>query len=108
MSIDTAKRVVRRLIREMKQGDWKVFQVWDGEEMEPVPNETVALEVAFSVEMATIYFCHEVPYPHVIRYAAVSVIPCNGAEVICDWTETYTDFIEVMDRVTEYADKSYL
>ena len=102
------RKVIRRLIREMKKAGWSIAKINDGGEPDEDilhPNETVAMETVFSVDESTIYFSKG----ELIR-TAIIILGNDGYDCIADHSCSnhalvYDNFEEVMNEVQEYADK---
>lgn len=102
------RKVVRHLIRAMKEAGWKIAKINDGGEPDEdiiSPNETEAIDTVFSVDESVIYFSKQ----EMIR-AATIILGNDGYDCIADNScsnpaLTDDDFEAIMDEVQEYADK---
>ncbi|MCL2874741.1 MAG: hypothetical protein FWF12_00305 [Betaproteobacteria bacterium] len=96
------RKIVRRLIRAMKQKGWNALYVFDGEERAPCKTEREVTDTAFSVDTSIICF-------QKLRRVQI-VLGNNGYNVIADRSLSNPDipeddFERIMDEVQEYADQ---
>lgn len=107
------RKVVRHLIRAMKEKGWIISSINDGgEDDENIlnPNETLAMETVFSVDESYITFRKEVGTGNGCFRAVRIVLGNDGYDCIADHSCSnhalaYDDFETIMDSVQEYADQ---
>lgn len=104
------RKVVRRLIRAMKEKGWNVLYVNDGEEQVKCRTEQEAIDTVFSVDESWIYFSKPVSDSRKFKRMAYIVLGNDGYDCIADHScsvedESEDDFQSIMDQVQEYADK---
>ena len=108
------RKVVRHLIRTMKERGWTISRINDGgdpDEDTLDPNETGAMDTIFSVDESTIYFNKKVGTGvGGITRTAFIVLGNDGWDCIADSSCSnhalaYDDFEAVMSEVQAYADK---
>ena len=95
-------RLVRHLVRVMKQNGWEAICVDDGGEMVKTVSEMEVMEAVFSVDESRIYF-KKGNQKHIV----LIVLGNDGYDAIADYTTSLGDkdgFGEVMNNVNEYAD----
>lgn len=80
-----AWEVLNKMFYKLATEGWQVVEVDDGEEVESVASALEALRIIDSVEVSTVTF-KKGEATH-----GVVVIPCNGADVICDYGYSETD-----------------
>lgn len=101
--IEIEKKVVRKLVREMKAAGWMPINVYDGEETVPVSTETEVLDNVFAVDDSRIVFRKVVVPLAPMRRSAVIVLGNGGWDCIADHSlsadHKYDDFVKVMDEV---------
>jgi DNA-binding transcriptional regulator LsrR (DeoR family) len=108
--IEMERKIVRHLIREAKQAGWIVMAVDDGgDEPEKVFNETETMDAVFAVDEAQVYF-QKTPKDGKRRTRSALIVLGNyGWDCIADHSapdnEVSFGWNEMMDRVSEYADK---
>lgn len=110
------RKVVRHLIRAMKEKGWIISRINDGGDRDEDilnPNETEAMDTVFSVDESRIIFKKEVrpgePGSAILRTAYI-VLGNDGYDCIADHSCSNEkleedDFEKIMDAVQEYADK---
>lgn len=106
------QKVVRHLIRAMKEKGWIITRINDGGEPDEDtlnPNETQTMETVFSVDESVIYF-HKRFNPKIGKTHFATIILGNDgydciADHSCGSTHELDDFEAIMDEVQEYADK---
>lgn len=98
------RKVVRHLIRTMKEKGWSLLWVHDGEEKNKVQTETEAMDHVFGVDESTICFTK-----NDMKRSAYIVLGNDGYDCIADHSVSNDspddDFESIMDLVQEYADK---
>lgn len=107
------RKVVRHLIRAMKEKGWLIARINDGgdpDEDTLKPNETQAMETVFSVDESTIYFKKKAGTGDGVTRTATIILGNDGYDCIADHSCSnhalaYDDFEAIMDEVQEYADK---
>lgn len=108
------RKVVRHLIRAMKEKGWIISRINDGGEPDEdiiKPNETEAMETVFSVDESTITFKKTVQEGnHSISRSAYIVLGNDGYDCIANYSISnhalaYDDFEAIMDEVQAYADQ---
>lgn len=107
------RKVVRHLIRAMKEKGWKILYINDGgEDDENIhnPNETLAMDTVFSVAESWIFFSKPLPDGRKIKHMAYIVLGNDGYDCIADHgcalkDEPLDDFEQIMEEVQAYADK---
>jgi hypothetical protein len=110
------RKVVRHLIRSMKEKGWIITRINDGGEPDEDtlnPNETQAMDTVFSVDESVITFAKQIcsnPTKVSIRRNAYIILGNDGYDCIADHscsdnTLAGDDFEQIMDEVQEYADK---
>lgn len=112
------RKVVRHLIRAMKEKGWIITRINDGGEPDEDtlnPNETQAMETVFSVDESCIYFRKMLKDKKFgaatgVTHNATIILGNDGYDCIADHslsTDTVIgdDFEAIMDEVQEYADK---
>lgn len=111
------RKVVRKLIRSMKDAGWVITRINDGGEPDEDtlnPNETEAMDAVFGVDESTIYFHKASPFrgkPGGKTHFAVIILGNDGWDCIADHSCSnhalaYDDFEQVMDKVVyPYCDK---
>jgi hypothetical protein len=100
--IETEVRIIRKLIRMMKESGWHAVVVDDGEDLQKVQGELQAIRVAFSVGEAAIGFKRkEIPARCWVR-----VVLGNNADVISDYSER-PGFSEVMEAHMDWVEKTF-
>jgi len=108
-------RIVRHLIREMKKGGWDVYAVNDGEEFQKLKGEKKALEAAFAVDEASIYFENkslplrlEDGTMDCVGHHAYLVFGNDGYDVVADWSYSENEndtFNSIMEANSDYAER---
>lgn len=101
------EKIVRKLIRDMKQEGWTPGWVYT-DEQEKVSTETQTLDAVCSVDESTITFVKG-PASKQNRHG-VLLVKGNGVDVICDWDFSEGDedgFSAAMDRVTDAIMEQY-
>lgn len=97
--VELERKIVRHLIRAMKEDGWNVVKVNDGgDEDEKVSGEVEALEHIFAVDEARAFF------EKGDKKAWVLLISGNGIDVISDYTVNHAEFEAVMMNVSTYTD----
>lgn len=99
------RKVVRHLIRSMKEKGWSIKHVDDGGDRVKCATEKEAMDTVFSVDDATIRF-----RKGDIQRAVYIVLGNDGWDCICDHSmsdpdDVNDDFEKIMDEVSEYADQ---
>jgi hypothetical protein len=107
-------RIVRHLIRMMKKGGWDVYAVNDGEEFQKLKGEKKALEAAFAVDEASLYFENKsLPFTRedgttdCVGHHVYLVFGNDGWDVIADWSYSEAEndtFNAIMEAVGDYSD----
>ncbi len=100
--IAVERRLIRHLVRVMKQNGWEAICVDDGGEMVKTVSEAEVLEAVFSVDESRIFFKKGDQ-----KHIALIVLGNDGYDAIADYTTSLGDkdgFGEVMNKVNEYAD----
>lgn len=104
------KRLVRKLVREMKAGGWDACRVWDGGENVKCGSEGDVMDAVFSVDDSGIRFVKVLADGSKIARGAAIVLGNDGYDAIADYSLSdpacpEDDFEVVMGRVSEYSDK---
>lgn len=99
------RRLVRKLVRVMKEHGWEATHVDDGgDEFEKVSGETQVMEAVFAVDEAQICFRKGDAYHWVMI-----VLGNDGYDAIADWAYSEGDpdgFNAIMNgEISEYQDK---
>lgn len=101
--IEIEKKVVRKLVREMKAAGWIAINVYDGEETVPVSTEAEVLDNVFAVDDSRIVFRKTVVPLAPMRRTAVIVLGNDGWDCIddhsCSKDHKHDDFEKIMDDV---------
>lgn len=109
------RKVVRKLIRDMKAAGWEITRINDGGEPDEDtldPNETEAMDTVFSVDESTIYFHKSFPIgpSNGMTHFAQIILGNDGWDCIadhsCGSTHPLDDFEKVMDGVQQWIDIS--
>lgn len=92
-----AQQVINNMFRVLGDAGWDPIAVYDGEETERVTSVKEAIEVIDSVEYSVVKFKH----PSYRGIHNVVLVPCNGEDVISDYSETDQDnFATLMGTLT--------
>lgn len=93
---DIERRVVRKLIRELKKRGFHVNQVYSGDEDEvKVSTEKEIMDEVFALDTARLYFKEE------DAGSVLLVMGNDGWDVISDWSFTEgSAFDKAMDEIT--------
>lgn len=105
------RKVVRKLVREMKKGGWDAYGVNDGEALVRCNKEADVMDAVFSVDESVIKFKKYLADGAVIKRSAVIVLGNDGYDAIADCSVSNPEipddnFDAVMDGpVSAYCDK---
>lgn len=83
------RAAIRQTIRALKAAGWSLDSVWDGEESEPVSNESEALKVIMGLDQAHLYVTRDGENAWVFF-----VLGNDPEEVINNYTISLDDAIE--------------
>lgn len=99
-------KAVRKLVRMMKEKNWEVSSVFDGEERVKCRTEKEVMDTVFSVDESSITF-HNKQIDR--KHAALIVLGNSGAEVIADYGYNEDDdFSSIMDAHGDWSDKVFV
>jgi hypothetical protein len=94
------KRIVRRLVRELKKAGFAVDSVWDGGEYVKTSTEESVLDAVFSVGLSTIHF--DAGKGANGKSHGVAIVCGNGYDCLSDWHVSDADFDAAVQRVTDW------
>lgn len=107
------RKVVRKLIRDMKAAGWIITRINDGGEPDEDtlnPNETEAMETVFSVDESRIYFTKQFDEVNKRTCVALIILGNDGWDCIADHSSGSIypgdDFEAVMNQISEWIDIS--
>ncbi len=98
------RRIVRQLVRTLKDARYLPTQVWDGGEYVKVRNETEVLDAVFAVDQATIHFDGG-KGANGKSHGVLIVLGNDGWDCISDYHCGDPEFDAAMDQVNAWIDE---
>jgi len=96
----TEKKIVRRLVRDLKKAGYLSECVWDGGEYVKTRTEAEVFSAVFAVDTATIHF--DAGKGANGRSHGVFIVNGNGFDCLSDWHCGDEEFSKVVDSVCDW------